>query len=545
MVFGLFSRKREPVTDETSSPHLRTPSPSVEPGTQASPTREPPATPSPPPETSKSTDLHALIQSIPPPTLHAYALSHLHPSSSALHPETLTHLSAFFAQLVPPPRLHCVRCHKDFFEVENTDRSCLVAHDDESAEVERVSAKAKGKSTLYETLWGCCGKSVEGDGDMGPPDGWCYEGKHTTDPKRARFRADSTMQDDKLTSCARLHCHEPPRSTRKMRKRGRPVEHDGDGDEGEDDDDEGNQSATSSSHPSLLSASPRSSNGAKRRRTGTVKKSQPQVDDGHDDRMDVDVPLPAPTSTAQPPTSPKPKPKSRAKPKFPTPTTAKMYTTPKTSSPLVLAPPFVSHHASPEPPNSARVVINMKRKSAPVSTSAPGPSSSVPGPAEKEDTALKSTMKEPQPKPKTSPTTSPKFPSASAAPLTTSATTSPKTSPKIQPRASASAASLKQRSSAPPLKSKPSAGAVSAPAAVGGGGTTITPVVKSGGTGTGAMEPSASSGRVRKNSSVSSKSRSKSKQQAGVDGEGREGKKTKGLGEVVDSRVDAERPGAQ
>jgi hypothetical protein len=28
-------------------------------------------------------------------------------------------------------------------------------------------------------LWGCCGKTVEGDGDMGPPDGWCYEGMHT------------------------------------------------------------------------------------------------------------------------------------------------------------------------------------------------------------------------------------------------------------------------------------------------------------------------------------------------------------------------------
>ncbi|KIK58032.1 hypothetical protein GYMLUDRAFT_60900 [Collybiopsis luxurians FD-317 M1] len=47
-------------------------------------------------------------------------------------------------------------------------------------------------------LWNRCGKSVEGDGDMGPPDGWCYEGKHNTDTKRARFRADSTLYDDKL-----------------------------------------------------------------------------------------------------------------------------------------------------------------------------------------------------------------------------------------------------------------------------------------------------------------------------------------------------------
>jgi hypothetical protein len=50
-----------------------------------------------------------------------------------------------------------------------------VAHDDDSAEVERVGKASGG----YQTLWGCCGKTVEGDGDMGPPDGWCYEGKHT------------------------------------------------------------------------------------------------------------------------------------------------------------------------------------------------------------------------------------------------------------------------------------------------------------------------------------------------------------------------------
>ena len=84
---------------------------------------------------------------------------------------------------------HCVRCHKDFTDVENTDRSCLVPHDDESAEVERVGRSRKvgaAEGPVYETLWGCCGKTVEGDGDQGPPDGWCYEGKHTVCPALAR-----------------------------------------------------------------------------------------------------------------------------------------------------------------------------------------------------------------------------------------------------------------------------------------------------------------------------------------------------------------------
>jgi hypothetical protein len=46
-------------------------------------------------------------------------------------------------------------------------------HDDDSAEI--FSVKGRGR----ETLWQCCGKTVEGEGDMGPPDGWCYEGFHT------------------------------------------------------------------------------------------------------------------------------------------------------------------------------------------------------------------------------------------------------------------------------------------------------------------------------------------------------------------------------
>lgn len=49
-------------------------------------------------------------------------------------------------------------------------------------------------------------KKVQGNGDQGPPDGWCYEGRHTTDLKRARFRADSTLLEDKLISCRRKRC---------------------------------------------------------------------------------------------------------------------------------------------------------------------------------------------------------------------------------------------------------------------------------------------------------------------------------------------------
>ncbi|CDO69573.1 hypothetical protein BN946_scf184759.g13 [Trametes cinnabarina] len=173
--------------------------------------------------------LTAHIASIPAKVLHSYVLARI-PSQPE---ETLPTLASFFSELAPPPKLHCVRCHKDYTEVENDDRSCLVPHDDESAEVERVGTTKRANrapgtvGATYETLWGCCGKIVEGDGDQGPPDGWCYEGKHTTDIKRARFRADSTPQDDKLVSCLRLNCHgirsQLPRGTRTTRKRPRST----------------------------------------------------------------------------------------------------------------------------------------------------------------------------------------------------------------------------------------------------------------------------------------------------------------------------------
>lgn len=194
MVFSLFTRK-------PGSPpvQLHTPSPSDSPVALSS---TPPPTTHTEPEVTDPTALYDLVCSVPPQTLHTYMLTNLSPTSDpppiSLSPRTLTALTHFFHQLSPPPQLHCVRCHSSFFDLSNTDTSCRIPHDDESALVDRAA---------YETLWGCCGASVEGTGDMGPPDGWCYEGRHTTDTKRARFRADSTIHDDKLVSCAATGCH--------------------------------------------------------------------------------------------------------------------------------------------------------------------------------------------------------------------------------------------------------------------------------------------------------------------------------------------------
>ena len=161
-----------------------------------SPAPPPPVTPTPPPVGSDETKaLYDLMVAIPPKTLHAYTLAHLRPQlplpltfasspTPGLHPNntprppspnTITKMNIFFSTLAPPPSLHCVRCHKDFYDVENEekDKACRIPHDDDSALVSRISGGG------YETLWGCCGQTASGDGSEGPPDGWCYEGRHT------------------------------------------------------------------------------------------------------------------------------------------------------------------------------------------------------------------------------------------------------------------------------------------------------------------------------------------------------------------------------
>ena len=141
----------------------------------------------------QSQKLYRQIASVPAKTFHEYALFKLRAATNLSTSSTSEHhlphaalaaIADFFADLHPPPKLHCVRCHREYVEVENDDRSCTVAHDDESTFVERVGRvmrRGRGgeEGSEYETLWQCCGKTVEGDGDQGPPDGWCYEGKHT------------------------------------------------------------------------------------------------------------------------------------------------------------------------------------------------------------------------------------------------------------------------------------------------------------------------------------------------------------------------------
>lgn len=177
MVFGFFGRSKAPAP-VTAQAQLHTPSPSGSISSASVPPQSPEHPPSdvdialeqplsmhpgvkgdlPP---ADPLELLALIKKVPAKTLQQYIISRV-PDASI---QEMHALAEFFSSLAPPPSVHCVRCHKDYAEVENTDRSCFVPHDDDSAEVEYVgNSKSRVPGivgTTYETLWGCCNKIVE------------------------------------------------------------------------------------------------------------------------------------------------------------------------------------------------------------------------------------------------------------------------------------------------------------------------------------------------------------------------------------------------
>lgn len=100
--------------------------------------------------------LHVLVTTIPPKMLHtSYMLAHI----PGCPPDTLAALASF-ATLKPPPLLHCIRCHADYTEVENGDCRAAACHTTTRA------PRSSGSAVAVATFWDCCGKTVEGEGDL-------------------------------------------------------------------------------------------------------------------------------------------------------------------------------------------------------------------------------------------------------------------------------------------------------------------------------------------------------------------------------------------
>ncbi|KAG8767615.1 hypothetical protein FRC12_006148 [Ceratobasidium sp. 428] len=105
-------------------------------------------------------------------------------------------LAPLLAASVEP--LHCVRCHEEYFESNNTDSSCDVKHeeavDDEEIVVENYCKR-------YMHTYPCCGERVAVDMGCDPDqDGICYTTLHTTDPDEVDYEVPG------LETCESLGC---------------------------------------------------------------------------------------------------------------------------------------------------------------------------------------------------------------------------------------------------------------------------------------------------------------------------------------------------
>ncbi|KAG8686063.1 hypothetical protein FRC09_014363 [Ceratobasidium sp. 395] len=92
-------------------------------------------------------------------------------------------LAPLLAASVQP--LHCVRCHEEYFESNNTDSSCDVKHK-EAEDDEEIVIEDSWKKAMY--TYPCCGKRVAvGMGWELDEDEVCHTTLHTTNPDEVDY----------------------------------------------------------------------------------------------------------------------------------------------------------------------------------------------------------------------------------------------------------------------------------------------------------------------------------------------------------------------
>jgi hypothetical protein len=125
------------------------------------------------------------------------------------------------------------------------------------------------------------------------------------DIKRARFRADSTIHDDKLISCLELNCHHT-RPSRTSRKRSRPSNLHESGTDSDENVSEGERDS------GLDEIVLKEEEGVSVAKTKKKRQDRKRRTKSRDVVVEMDVPL---NDSASAPGSPKPKPVSHSKPK--------------------------------------------------------------------------------------------------------------------------------------------------------------------------------------------------------------------------------------
>ena len=107
--------------------------------------------------------LRDLVSSVPLKTLRAHTLRTINQLQGSPTPddtnEELRVLTRFFSTLTRPPTLHCVRCHDEYFAIENDRYACTMGHDTLCVTLRRASERGYGE---YDAFWECYGRTTEG-----------------------------------------------------------------------------------------------------------------------------------------------------------------------------------------------------------------------------------------------------------------------------------------------------------------------------------------------------------------------------------------------
>ncbi|KAG8712054.1 hypothetical protein FRC08_015096 [Ceratobasidium sp. 394] len=94
--------------------------------------------------------------------------------------------------------LHCVRCHRKYFESENTNSSCKIEHDEPEDEGILVY-EGHNKKRMHR--YPCCDESFPLDSDSEPTSTICYTDWHTTDPEDVEYERNKTVQTCEEAGC--------------------------------------------------------------------------------------------------------------------------------------------------------------------------------------------------------------------------------------------------------------------------------------------------------------------------------------------------------
>ncbi|KAG8767616.1 hypothetical protein FRC12_006149 [Ceratobasidium sp. 428] len=102
--------------------------------------------------------------------------------------------------------LHCVRCHMEYAEPENSTAACKIEH----MEVPTWSHSMKKYGARRMYTYPCCNREPQAESRCyysTPTEEHCFVGRHTTDPKEVSYYdSDSRSGNENIVTCEDVGC---------------------------------------------------------------------------------------------------------------------------------------------------------------------------------------------------------------------------------------------------------------------------------------------------------------------------------------------------